>query len=158
VEVKNAVQDSYPPDFSHCYGCGSQNESGLQIKSFWDGDETVCRFDPKPYHIAVPGFVYGGLLASLIDCHGTGSAALAGYRAESREPGTEPHLRYVTASLQIDYLKPTPLGVLLELRGNILEVKGRKVITEVSVFAGGELTVIGKVIAVQMPASMFMGK
>ncbi|MDP3831385.1 MAG: PaaI family thioesterase, partial [Ignavibacteriaceae bacterium] len=58
----------------------------------------------------------GGLIASLIDCHGTGSAALAVYRSEERNPGTEPALRFVTASLQVDYLKPTPLGIELLLK------------------------------------------
>ncbi len=151
---KKAVQDYYPEEFSYCFGCGRLNEQGHQIKSHWEGGETVARFTPKPYHIAVPGYVYGGLIASVIDCHGTGTAALASYRAEGREPGTEPSFRYVTASLQVDYLKPTPLGTELELRGRILERKGRKVVSEISVFARGETTARGKVVAVQMPESM----
>ena len=148
-----AVQDYYPDDVAHCYGCGRLNKHGHQIKSFWDGDETVAHFTPKEYHTAIPGSVYGGLLASLIDCHGTGTAALAAYRAENREPDTLPAFRFVTASLQVDYLKPTPLGVELELHGKILEIKGRKVITEITVAANGEITVRGKVVAVQMPES-----
>ena len=52
----------------------------------------------------------GGLLASLIDCHGTGTAAVT-YRAEGREMGSEPQLRFVTGALNVSYyLKPTPLG------------------------------------------------
>ncbi len=152
MEIK-AVQDFYPDELSYCYGCGRLNEHGHQIKSFWEGDETVAHFIPKPFHIAIPGFVYGGLIASLIDCHGTGTAALASYRNEKREPGSEPPFRYVTASLQVDYLKPTPLGVELELRGKILELKGRKVISEITVSANGDVTAKGKVIAVQMPES-----
>jgi acyl-coenzyme A thioesterase PaaI-like protein len=109
---------------------------------------------PEPYHTAIPGYVYGGLLASLIDCHGTGSAALASYRHEGREPGTEPPFRFVTAYLQVDYLAPTPLGVELELKGKIIELKGRKVISEITVSANGVVTVKGKVIAVQMPEKM----
>ncbi len=147
---KKGVQDYYPDDLSYCYGCGRLNEYGHQLKSYWDGEETIARFTPKPYHIAVPGFVYGGLIASLIDCHGTGSAALAAYKAENREPGTFPPFRFVTASLQVDYLKPTPLGVELELRGKIVEVKGRKVITEITVSANGTVTAKGKVVAVQI--------
>ena len=147
------IQDYYPEDVAHCYGCGRLNKHGHQIKCFWDGDETVAHFTPKEYHTAIPGFVYGGLIASLIDCHGTGTAALAAYRAENREPDTLPAFRFVTASLQVDYLKPTLLGVELELRGKILEIKGRKVITEITVAANGEITVRGKVVAVQMPES-----
>ncbi len=147
------IQDYYPDDVAHCYGCGRLNEHGHQIKSFWDGDETISHFTPKEYHTAIPGFVYGGLIASLIDCHGTGTAALAAYRAENREHDSMPALRFVTASLQVDYLKPTPLGVELELRGKILEIKGKKVITEITVSANGEITARGKVVAVQMPES-----
>lgn len=146
-----AVQDYYPEDVAHCYGCGRLNENGHQIKSYWDGDETVARFIPKEYHTAIPGFVYGGLIASLIDCHGTGSAALAAYRNENREIDTLPAFRFVTASLQVDYLKPTPLGPELELRGKIIEVKGKKVITEISLSVNGIVTAKGKVVAVQMP-------
>ena len=151
---EKAIQDYYPPDLSHCYGCGRLNGHGYQIKSVWEGDETVAWFTPQPYHTAIPGYVYGGLLASLIDCHGTGTAALAAYRAENREPGSEPALRFVTASLKVDYLKPTPLGVQLEVRGRVLEIKGRKVVVSATLSAGGVVCVRGEVIAVQVPEQM----
>lgn len=153
-----AIQDYYPEQLSYCYGCGRLNEHGHQIKSFWDGDETVSHFTPKEYHIAIPGYVYGGLIASLIDCHGTGTAALASYRADWREPDTQPPFRFVTASLQVDYLKPTPLCVELELRGKVVELKGRKVISEITVSANGIITARGKVIAVQMPENLIKEK
>jgi len=149
-----AVQDFYPEELSHCFGCGSLNEHGHQIKSYWDGDETIAHYTPQDYHIAIPGYVYGGLIASVIDCHGTGSAALASYCAEGREPGSLPAFRFVTASIQVDYLKPTPLGVELELRGKIVEIKGRKVVTEITLTANGIITARGKVVAVQMPEDM----
>ncbi|MEJ2429539.1 MAG: PaaI family thioesterase, partial [Deltaproteobacteria bacterium] len=79
---KKAFQDYYPDELSYCYGCGRLNEHGLQLKSHWDGEETVAIFHPKPYHIAIPDYIYGGLIASLIDCHGTGTASAASYREE----------------------------------------------------------------------------
>ncbi len=115
VEEKS-FQDYYPEENSHCYGCGSLNEKGLHIKSYWDGEESVAHLMPKPYHIATPGFVYGGLIASLIDCHGVGTAAAATCRAEGRAMDEEPRLRFVTASLKVDYIHPTPLGVQLEAK------------------------------------------
>lgn len=147
---EKAFQDYYPDDLSHCYGCGRLNENGLQIKSYWDGEETVAVFQPRPYHTAIPGYVYGGLIASLIDCHGTGTAAAAAYRAAGQEMGTEPAYRYVTAALRVDYLKPTPL-VELEIRGSVKEIKGRKVVVELEVRAAGEVCARGEVVAVQMP-------
>ena len=150
----NAIQDLYPDELSHCYGCGRLNEHGLQLKSRWDGDEMVAQFTPKPYHIAIPGYVYGGLLASLVDCHCTGIAAAASYSAAGREMGTDPAFRFVTASLKVDYLRPTPMGVMLEIRGQAAEVKGRKVVVKARVLANGLECVRGEVIAVQMPENM----
>ena len=152
---EKAFQDYYPDNLSHCYGCGRLNEQGHQIKSYWDGEESVCHFLPKPHHIAIPGYVYGGLLASLIDCHGTGTAAAAMYKAAKEKDATaEPTTRSLTASLHVDYLKPTPLGVELEIRAKVKERKERKVIIEEWIIANGEITVRGEVVAVQVPESM----
>jgi len=148
---KKAFQDYYPDQLAHCYGCGRLNEHGHQLKSYWDGDETVAKFKPEPYHIAVPGYVYGGMIASLVDCHGTGTASAAAYRKQGREMGSEPPLRYVTASLQVDYLKPTPLGVELEVRGWVEEITERKVVVRETVSAEGEICARGRVVAVRMP-------
>jgi acyl-coenzyme A thioesterase PaaI-like protein len=146
-----AFQDYYPDDVSHCYGCGRLNAQGLQIKSFWDGEESVCHFRPRPYHTAVPGFAYGGLIASLIDCHATGTAAAAKYREEQREMDSAPAVRFVTASLHVDYLAPTPIDTVLELRGRVREIKGRKVSIAVTLSARGSLCARGDVVTVQMP-------
>ena len=152
---QKSFQDYYPDVFAHCYGCGRLNEHGHQIKSYWDGDESVCHFMPKPYHIAIPGYVYGGLLASLIDCHGTGTSAGTAYRAAKAEaPNVEPNIRFLTASLHVDYLKPTPLGVELEVHGKVKEHKGRKMVIEEWIVANGIVTVRGEVVAVQVPESM----
>lgn len=148
---EKAFQDYYPEPLSHCYGCGRLNQHGLQIKSYWDGDESVCEFVPQPYHVAVPGYVYGGLIASLIDCHSTGTAAAATYRAQGRPMDSEPALRYVTASLRVDYLKPTPLGTRLHVRGQVTEITGRKVVVTSTLSARGEVCARGEVIAVLIP-------
>jgi acyl-coenzyme A thioesterase PaaI-like protein len=152
---QKAFQDYYPDGFSYCYGCGRLNPDGLQIKTYWDGEESVTRFTPRPEHIAIPGYVYGGLIASLIDCHGTGTAAAAAYRAAGREMGTQPAFRFVTASLRVDYLKPTPLGGVLEVRGTVKEIKGRKVVVSAALSAQGEVCARGEVVAVQVPENMF---
>lgn len=149
-----AFQDAYPDDFSHCYGCGKNNPHGHQLKSYWDGDETVAHYTPEPDQTALPGFVYGGLIASLIDCHGTGSASAAAYKAEKRDLGSEPALRFVTANLNVNFVAPTPLGVSLELRGIIREVTKKKVLVDITLSAGETVCARGSVIAVKMPASM----
>lgn len=149
-----AFQDYYPDPLAHCYGCGRLNEHGLRIKSYWDGEESVCTFEPRAYHTALPGYVYGGLIASLIDCHATGTAAAASYRAEGRGMDTEPPLRFVTASLRVDYLRPTPIGVPLNLHAAVKELKGRKVIVSVTLSANGNVCARGEVVTVRMPDEM----
>lgn len=150
---QKAFQDYYPDHLSYCYGCGRLNEHGLQIKSYWDenGEETVCRFTPRDYHIAIPGYVYGGLIASIIDCHATGTAAAAAYRVAGREMDTLPAFRFLTAALHVDYLRPTPLNVPLNLRARVKEIKGRKVVVSVHLYAKDEECARGEVIAVQAP-------
>ena len=152
-----AFQDFYPENVSHCYGCGRLNEKGLKIRTHWDGEESVTRFQPRPEHTAIPGFVYGGLLASLIDCHGTGTAAAAMYQKDGRPMDSLPAYRFVTASLHVDYLAPTPIDSELEIRGRVKEIKGRRVVVEATVSVEGRITVHGEVVAVQMPESFSAG-
>jgi len=114
--TEKAFQDYYPDELGYCYGCGRLNDHGLQIKSYWAGEEAVAVFQPKPFHIAIPGYVYGGLIASIIDCHSIGTAAAAAYQVENRAMDTAPPHRFVTGSLHVDFLLPTPMGVELEAR------------------------------------------
>jgi acyl-coenzyme A thioesterase PaaI-like protein len=146
-----AFQDYYPAEFAHCYGCGPLNREGLQIKSYWDGEESVCHYTPKPYYTGgVPGFAYGGLIASLIDCHAAATASAAKLREAGYSLGERPLSRCVAASLKVDYLKPTPLGTTLELRGRVMEIKGRKVTVSVTLSAKGEICAKGEEILVQL--------
>ncbi len=148
---KKAFQDYYLDEFAHCYGCGRLNHEGLHIKSYWDGEESVCHYTPQPYYSGgVPGFAYGGIIASLIDCHGAATASAAKLREEGFAFGEKPLPRFVAASLKVDYLKPTPLGVTLELRGRIVEIKGRKVTVSVTLSAEGVICAKGEEILVQL--------
>ena len=152
--TEQSFQEQYPDKFSHCFGCGRLNADGHHVKSYWDGEESVCTFEPDPRHTAFPGYVYGGLIASVIDCHSTGTAAAAAYRREGREFGTEPHLRFVTASLHVDYLRPTPMGPPLLLRSRVTEIKDRKIVVETDLSAGGEPCARGILVAVKIPDTM----
>lgn len=147
-----AFQDYYPDHLSWCYGCGRLNAHGLQIKSYWAADgSSLCTFTPRPEHTAIPGFVYGGLIASLIDCHCTGTAAAAMYRAENRPMDSEPPYRFVTASLHVDYLRPTPLAGPLTITARVTEIQGRRVMMRAELAAGGQVCARGTVVAAQMP-------
>jgi acyl-coenzyme A thioesterase PaaI-like protein len=149
-----ALQDKYPEDFSHCYGCGRLNRHGHHVKSEWKDGEATARFTPEPFHIAMPGFVYGGLIASLIDCHAMATAAGAFMNAAGQTPGGDETPRFVTGSLQVDYKRPTPAGIELLLTARAVEIGERKVIVEVSFTAGGNETARGRVVAVRIPPTM----
>ncbi len=137
---------------NHCWGCGVLNGYGLQIKSYWAGDEAVCSWHPKPYHMAGPKHVLnGGIIATVIDCHCICTAIAAAYRAEGRAIGTEPAIWYATGSLQVTYLRPTPIDRRLDLRAQIKEMKERKTTLICSLFADGNESVRGEVVAVRVP-------
>jgi len=148
------LQDLYPDDFAHCYGCGRLNTHGLHVKTEWVDGGGVARFQPAPHHMALPGFVYGGLIASLADCHAIATAAGASMVARGETPGHDPTPRFVTASLQVDFLLPTPLGPELLLRARPTEVSDRKVSVAVSLLAEGVERVRARVVAVRAPATM----
>ncbi len=145
-------QDFYPDNYSHCYGCGKLNEKGMQIKSRWDGDEGVCYYTPDDSKTGgFPDFLYGGIIASLVDCHCAGTAAAAKLKQDGFEVGQVLMPRFVTASLKVDYLKPTPVGEELEIRASVREIKGRKVILSATVSAAGNVTAKGEAVMVLIP-------
>jgi acyl-coenzyme A thioesterase PaaI-like protein len=147
-----AIQDFYPDENAHCYGCGRLNKQGLHIKSYWEGDESVCHYTVDPqYSGGFTGYVYGGFIASLIDCHSSATASAARKIADGPS-GDRPAVRFVSASLKVDFLKPTPIGKVLELRGKVKEIKGRKVIVGVTLSAENELCARGEAVLVQLPA------
>jgi acyl-coenzyme A thioesterase PaaI-like protein len=103
--TQRAFQDEVSGN--HCWGCGSANDNGLQIKSYWSGDEVACTWQPQAHHSAGPGHILnGGIIATVIDCHCGWTAIAAAYREEGREINTEPLIRYATASLNVKYLPP----------------------------------------------------
>lgn len=151
------IQDRYPDDVSHCYGCGRLNPEGHRLETYWEDGESVSRFTPEPHHTAVPGYVYGGLIASLLDCHGTGTAAAAAERRREGRVGSgadgerRSAPRFVTASLKVDFVRPTPLGPELVVRGRVSEMTDRKVVVEETLYAEGEVCARGRVVAVRIP-------
>lgn len=156
-KIIRAIQDDYDDSYSWCYGCGRLNEEGLHLRTGWDEEnegKTITIYEPRKEHKAIPGFIYGGLLASLIDCHGTGSASIFLHRKNGHEPGDGKDApRFVTASLHVDFLKPTPAGVPLKAIGTVEEIHPKKFRVTTQVCAGDEVVVTGEVIAVVMPVT-----
>lgn len=147
-----AIQDLLK--HNHCYGCGADNPHGMQIKSHREGDETVCRYTPRPEQSAGPlQYLYGGTIASLIDCHSVGTAIANYYRREGREVGEGEEIWCVTGRLTVNYLAPTPIDAEVTVRATIEECHEKKTIVRCRVYSGETQTAEGEVIAVRVPPS-----
>lgn len=139
---------------NYCYGCGPDNELGMRIKSYWSEGECVCRYTPKPEQCAGPKqYVYGGTIASLIDCHCIGTAVFEHHRREGREMGSTPDVWCVTGKLTVDYLAPTPINEDIVLRARVLQSGDKKSVIQCRVFSGDLQTAEGEVIAIRVPDS-----
>jgi acyl-coenzyme A thioesterase PaaI-like protein len=147
--MPTAIQDAIP--HNHCWGCGPLNPSGLKIKSYWEGDGTVCRFQPSPAHMAGPtDVVYGGIIAAVFDCHAVCTAIADAYRVAGRALGSAPLIWAVTASLKVDYLAPTPIDAPMEVRARVRETSGRKRVVVCSLRSGGRECARAEVLAVEV--------
>lgn len=146
-----SLQDRAAPDFV-CYCCGPAHPTGLHIKSFWDPDgvHVVTKYRPRTEFTGFPGLVYGGLLAMLIDCHSGWTAMAYHYRQEGREPDTKPRIDCVTGTMDINYLKATPLGVELTIKARVEGPVARKSRVLSEIWAGDVLTVTGDSIFVRL--------
>lgn len=141
-----------------CYGCGVANAAGLQIKSYWDGDESVCTFHPAAHHMAGPRHVVnGGIIGLIVDCHAVCTAIADAYNKEGRPIGSQPMIWYATGSLKIDYLRPTPIDRPIQLRAQVLERGAKKTRLLCSVQSDGQECAKGDILAVRVPNEWFTG-
>lgn len=147
------MEREYFQDFmegNSCFGCGKDNPDGLQIKSYWEGEEAVCRWNSEEKYNGWKGLLNGGILATLIDCHCMCTAMAAVYKAENRGLASTPIYRYATGTITVKYLKPTPNEGVIELRAKVLEIKGRKVTLECVTIYNEVITAKADVIAIQV--------
>ncbi len=148
MKIKSLQEENL---MKQCFGCGCENEHGLKIKSYWQGDNSVCTWEAKPYYTGgKPGIVYGGMLASLIDCHSVNTTISHAYKIENRSPGSDPVLIYLTAQLNISYKKPTAIEKEIVLKAKVTRVEGKKTWVECTVSSDNQICVEGKVLAIRV--------
>lgn len=139
-----SLQETHAPA-SRCFGCGPANRDGLRIRSFDAGDGTVvATWTPRPEHEAFDGYVNGGILGTLVDCHSNWAAVAHLMRATG---ATEPPST-VTSELSLRYRRPTPSGVPLRLVARVAEATDRTATVETTVEAGGVETATGRAVFV----------
>lgn len=145
-----AIQDHLVGNL--CWGCGAENPTGLHLKSHWDGEVAVSRWMPLPDHAAgPPQYVNGGIMATVLDCHGICTALADAYAREERPIGSSPDLWYATASIAVEYLRPAPIAAALELEGRVTEVDGRRTTVACVLTAAGRERARAEVRAVRVP-------
>ena len=134
---KMSIQDRLFPEMT-CFGCGPANPKGLRLKSY-AGDEVVtARFEPWPEHDNGLGFLNGGIISTVLDCH---SAAAVLHEADQRGWGQLPgaQLPYVTAGLEVRYLRPAPLRDSVELRAVLRSADEAEMTVDVELWWDGKV-------------------
>jgi len=148
------IQDHWPEEGTYCWGCGKNNKQGLQLKSYWqDDDEIVATWEPKEHHLAFRGVLNGGIIATLIDCHCTGTANAA---AQKAAPDTDQEFMHVTAGISIRYLRPTPLNNPVTLRARITEMGEAKIKVTCELYSGDLKCATGEVFTVRVDLKQFL--
>lgn len=156
VTSSKAFQDHF--EHNLCFGCGASNEGGLQLKSYWDGDDAVATFIPKPHHMAGPTHVLnGGIISTIIDCHCVCTAIADAYRREGRSVGTGVYIWYATVSLKVDFLLPVPINSPVTLTARITTAAEKKTIVECTVVSKGQTCARAEVIAVRVSKEWLAG-
>lgn len=145
---KEYFQDAMPGNV--CFGCGNDNHEGLQIKSYWEGDEAVCIWQSDEKYHGWANLLNGGIIATIIDCHCMGAAIAHAYRLENRSLNSQPEYRYATGSLNVKYLAPTSNNHPAELRAKIIAVKNRKTVLMCELISQGKVTAEADVVAIRV--------
>jgi len=139
TDPKKSLQETYAPD-NICFGCGPANPKGLRIRSFAVGEapdaELVCEFHAEKSHEAFAGVVNGGILCTLMDCHGNWAAAYFLMRRDalSSLPST------VTADLEVKLKRPTASNEPLHLSARVISAQADRAVVDVSVRSGEKIT------------------
>ena len=145
--MTRSLQDRIP---GHCFGCGSLNTEGLQIKSFWLGEEVVCAWRAQPGHIGHPGILYGGGVASVVDCHCIWTAVAYAHRQAGEEMDASSAHKFVTAAMSLQYRKPVAIEDAIELWARVVDFGERKAVVRCTVHAANVLVVEAEVVVVRM--------
>jgi hypothetical protein len=123
----------------------------MRIKSYWAGDDAVCIWHPEARFCGgAPHVLYGGTIASLLDCHSVNLVVAREYRAEGREIGAEPRIACVSANLNINFRVPVPIDKPVELRAAVRSSEGRKHWVTCSLAVDGRVCADGEVLVVRL--------
>jgi len=133
-----SIQESLYPELT-CFGCGHANPHGFHLRSYRDGDITVAEFSPRPEHDNGFGFVNGGIIATVLDCHGAAVVMSEVARRGWTGPTGTP-VPFVTASFDVKFHRPTPLGSTVRLTALPVSVDPGQVIVRSEMAVGSKVS------------------
>ena len=153
-----AIQDRYGERFQHCWGCGPKNDLGLHLKTYpsMDGKSCISRIKlENAYTGGVPSNVFGGMIATIFDCHGTASAAWFAHHQKGLELTESTVIgRFITARLEIDYLSPSPIEDEIVVTSTLEELGERKAIISMEMTVATKVRAKTKMVAVAVKDHM----
>lgn len=135
-DAEVSIQERLYP-WATCFGCGHANPKGLHLRSYPADDETVATFLPWPEHDNGIGFLNGGIIATLLDCH-SGAAVFHAADALGMQPADDMPYPFVTAGLDLRYLRPAPLDAPVELRAVVSSIDDAAAIVDVTLHYDGK--------------------
>lgn len=146
-----AIQDLYAEEFQYCWGCGPKNEEGIHIKSYPNGETCISKVVPdEKYTGGVPNNLFGGMTAVIFDCHGTASSAYFSHKAKSLPINEKTVIkRFITARLEIDFIKPVPMNKEITVISRLEELGERKAIVNMEMKLANEVYAKARMIAVR---------
>lgn len=143
IKIKDrskAIQDYYPENATKCFGCGRTNAEGMHIKTFWDGNEGTCHFIPQKQHTGYPGILYGGIVASLIECNSEAVSAAATYEAENLEIETlKKNIFFTIVRSNIRFHSAIPIDSTVVVKTKIETLKKKLVKLTISIYSNNKL-------------------
>ena len=99
---------------NRCFGCGKANPGGLHLEFQLADDQSGVSFALIPDSFeGPPGYLHGGIIATLLDEAMSKAARASGFIAMTRH-------------MEVDYLRPVPSGASLRLEGRVTGQEGRK--------------------------------
>jgi uncharacterized protein (TIGR00369 family) len=118
-----AEETLYHGPQNNCFGCGAANPVGLQLRFAIEPDSAVvCQAVISDQYEGPPGYLHGGIIATLLD--------------EAMSKANRAHgVTAMTRQMQVEYLRPVPSGAAIRIEGNVTRSEGRKHWTEARILS-----------------------
>ncbi len=107
-----------------CFGCGEANPTGLRLEFLQASDGTVvCPASIPSAFEGHPGYLHGGIIATLLDETMSKAVRARGFTAMTRH-------------MEVDFRRPVPSCAPIRMEGSVVRSEGRKHWAEAHILDG----------------------